>query len=229
MSSKAEIEIEIDERQLTEVEREVVSFVLKSGVRAVKATTRGLEREFEALTRAKVKGKAWRAWKSTAFPKADIGAYDPVGTVFINGGNRSRGMVLYFTTPGINRAKRGEYLAVPLGAAVNTAKGRDISPRQWEGRNGVKLRPLFRPGETPLLVADGAVTSTGAFQAMDPGRLRAKQRGGQNLKRATVPIFALLTDQDHANSVSLYPAIVRGRADLVTNFRRRIGARNNED
>ena len=225
MSNKSRIEIDVDEAQLTEVEREIVSFVLKSGVRAVKATTRGLEREFEALTRAKVKGKAWRAWKSTAFPKADIGAYDPVGTVFINGGKRSRGMVLYFTTPGVNRAKRGKYLAVPLDAAVNTSRGRNITPRQWEGMNGVKLRPLFKPGKTPLLVADGAVTSTGAFMPISPSRLRAKQRGGQNLKRATVPIFALLTDQDHANSVSLYPAIVRARADLVTNFRKRIGAR----
>lgn len=225
MSNKPRIEIDVDEQQLTKVEREIVSFVLKSGVRAVKTTTRALEREFEALTRAKVKGNAWRAWKSTAFPKADIGAYDPVGTVFINGGSRSRGMVLYFTTPGVNRAKRDKYLTVPLDAAKNTSGGRDITPRQWEGMNGVKLRPLFRPGKTPLLVADGAVTSTGAFQVISPDKLRAKQRGGQNLKRATVPIFALITDQDHANSVSLYPAIVRARADLVTNFRRRIGAR----
>ena len=67
----------------------------------------------------------------------------PVGEVFANGGRRTKGMLNYWSLPGTNRAVGNKYLTVPLKAALGTSLGRNISPRQWEGRYKAKLRPLL--------------------------------------------------------------------------------------
>ena len=217
------IDLSVDRASAEKVAQDIITDVLKAGVRATAKTTRDLEKEFEAITRATVKGKAWRAWKSKTFPRAGVAAYEPVGEVYVNGGSRSQGMIEYFALPGTNRAKRGKFLAVPLGPARNTAKGRNIGPRAWEAMNGVKLWPLIRPGKATLLMADGAMSSTGAFMPQSKTKLKARQRGGQKLKAAAVPVFALIATQPHANTLSLNGAIQRAQAQLVEEFYKRVG------
>jgi hypothetical protein len=127
-------------------------------------------------------------------------------------------MLNYWTKPGINRAKSGTYLAIPLRAALGTSLGRQISPAQWELRFGTKLRPLFRPGKAPLLVADGAIGPGGFIKA---DRADAKIRGGQAVRRLrTVAIFTLLDAQPHANRVAVEPAVRRARDYMVESFGR---------
>ncbi len=210
----------IDPREVERLARDIVGDVLKAQTQSVQAATRRLEQEIEGLTRAAVPGKAWRAWTSAVYPSRPIAAYEPVGEVFGKGGRRTQGMLSFWSLPGTNRAKHGEYLAVPLDAARGSWSGRHISPREWEGRFGAKLRPLFRPGKTPLLVADGAMGPTG-FLPED--RAAAKRRGGQKVgERRTVAVFALIATQEHANTVSLGPVIARAGDYMVQDFARRM-------
>lgn len=203
-----------------EVERELLTAILTAGSQAVGAATRRLERDLEAQTRAATRGNAWRAWKSEVFPRGGRPAYDPVGQVRANGGRRSKGMLAFWSLPGVNRAKGNPYLAVPLRAALGTSLGRHISPQQWEARFRTKLRPLFRAGKTPLLVADGAAGAGGFIPARSAA---AKKRGGQSFRHeGTVAVFALVDEQQHANKVSIGSAVARAGESMVTDFVRRI-------
>lgn len=212
------LQVEID--NAIEVGGELLTATLKAGTASVRVATRALEQDLEAQTRAAVKGNAWRAWKSEVYPKGDRPAYDPVGEVFGNGGKRTQGLIEFWSLPGTNRAIGNKYLAVPLDAAKGSGLGKNITPRQWEGRFGTKLRPLFRPGKTPLLVADGAL-GPGGFTA--PIRAAEMRRGGQKLgKTQTIAVFALIEEQPHANRVSLSAARARAERVMGTEFASRI-------
>jgi len=190
-----------------EVSRELLTEILKAGTASIRVSTRALEQDLEGQTRAATRGNAWRAWKSEVYPKGNRPAYDPVGRVFGNGGKRTQGLIEYWSLPGTNRAKGNKYLAVPLKAALGTSLGKNISPRQWESRFGAKLRPLFRSGKTPLLVADGAF---GPMGFTPPKKAAAQRRGGQKVSKVqTVAVFALIDEQPHANRVSLSSAKLR--------------------
>lgn len=215
---RARIEVEVTNAE--EVERAMVTAVLRAGTGAVAKATRRLEQDLEAQTRTAARGKAWRAWKSESFPRAGQPAYEPVGRVFANGGARSKGMLSFWSLPGVNRARGNPFLAVPLRAALGTSRGRHISPAQWERIFKAELRPLFRPGETPLLVADGALFASG-FTPRD--KAAAKLRGGQAARQSgTVAVFALIDQQPHANRVSISSAVNRAREFMVADLGRSI-------
>lgn len=198
------------------VSYEVRGQIYRAATRSVRLATRALEQDLEAQTRAATKGNAWRAWKSEVYPRGDTPAKDPTGEVFGNGGRRTQGLIEYWSLPGTNRAVGNKYLAVPLAAALGTSLGRTISPREWEGRFRAKLRPLFRPGKVPLLVADGAL-GAGGFNL--PDKAAAKRRGGQKLSATqTIAVFALIEEQPHANRVSIGSATERATRKLAGDF-----------
>jgi hypothetical protein len=201
---------------LDAVSREARGLLYRAGTRAVQRATRALEQDLEAQTRAAAKGNAWRAWNSAVYPRGDTPAKDPSGEVFGNGGRRTQGLIEYWSLPGTNRAVGNRYLAVPLKAALGTSLGRHISPRQWEGRFRAKLRPLFRPGKTPLLVADGAF-GPGGF---NPAKLAdERRRGGQDVgKTGVIAVFALIETQAHANRVSIGAAVARAERRMAQEF-----------
>lgn len=198
---------------LDAVSHEARGLLYRAGTRAVQRATRALEQDLEAQTRAAAKGNAWRAWKSEVYPKGNTPAKDPTGMVFGNGGRRTQGLIEYWSLRGTNRAVGNRYLAVPLKAALGTSLGRNISPRQWEGRFRTKLRPLFRPGKTPLLVADGAF-GPGGF---NPAKLAGeRRRGGQKVSETgTIAVFALIEEQAHANRVSISAAVSRAERRMA--------------
>ncbi|MBD3762435.1 DUF6441 family protein [Rhizorhabdus sp.] len=199
--------VKIDVLNADDVSYELRGEVYRAATRSVQRATRALEQDLEAQTRGAVRGNAWRAWKSAVYPRGDTPAKDPAGEVFGNGGRRTQGLIEYWSLPGTNRAVGNRYLAVPLRAALGTSLGRHISPRQWEGRFGAKLRPLSRPGKTPLLVADGAF-GPGGFTR--PGLAAERRRGGQRItKTKTVAVFELIEEQPHANRVSIGSAVER--------------------
>ncbi len=204
------------------VSHELRGEIYRAATRAVQRATRALEQDLEAQTRAAARGNTWRAWKSAVYPRGDTPAKDPAGEVFANGGRRSKGMLAYWSLPGTNRAVGNKYLAVPLRAALGTSLGRDISPRQWEGRFKAKLRPLFRPGKTPLLVADGAIGPGGFNPAQLAGERRA---GGQRVgKTGIIAVFALIEEQPHANRVSIGSAVTRANSRMIDEFAKRVAA-----
>lgn len=212
--------VEFELHGVDEVSEELLTAILKSGTLSVQHATRRLEQDLEAQTRAATRGNAWRAWRSAVYPRGGRPAYDPTGEVFANGGKRSKGMLSYWSLPGTNRARGGTYLAVPLRAALGTGMGRHISPREWQARFKTKLRPLFRPGKTPLLVADGAL-GIGGFTK--PQRAAAQRRGGQRVGRTqAIAVFALIDEQEHANRVSIGSALHRAEESLGEEFARRV-------
>jgi hypothetical protein len=186
---------------------------LTAGTTAVARTTKSLERKLEAATQTGAPGKLWRAWASESFPRNGP-ARNPVGQVFVNGGLRTRGALTYWTQPGATRARNGGFIAVPLPAAGARGRLRDLTPAQWEARTGIELRPVYRPGRAPLLVADMAVLSgrSGVARKNTAKRITAG-RGS-----ATVPIFVLLPEQRFRNSVSIGPMIAASEAELVSEY-----------
>jgi hypothetical protein len=214
--------LKIELPNVAEMSRELRGEVYLAGVRAVQRATRAMERDLEAQMRGAVRGNAWRAWKSEVYPNSARPARDPVGIVFGNGGRRTQGMLEYWSLPGVNRAVGNPYLAVPLKAALGTSLGRHISPREWEGRFAAKLRPLFRPGKTPLLVADGALGSGGFIR---PDRAAAMRRGGQRLTRTqTIAVFALIEQQPHANRISIGSARARAEQRMAEELAKGLAA-----
>lgn len=202
------------------VHHEIMTEILRATRRAVRLSSASLARDLDQQTIRATGGSFKKVWASEVFPRGEKLVYEPVGVVRPNGGKRSKGMLNYWSLPGVNRARGGTYLAVPLKAALGTYHKRHISPRQWEGIFKAKLRPLFRPGKTPLLVADGAISAGGFVPARKVG---AKLRGGQSFQRTgTVAVFALVSEQPHANRVSIGSAVQRAEAKMFRDFLREV-------
>lgn len=212
--------VQVDKKSLADTERSVISRMLLSSVQAHRAAVRGLERDLEAQTRAVAPGNAWRAWKSDVYPRAVVPAYEPVGEVFANGSNRTKGMLSYWSLPGVNRARGSRYLAVPMNMAkdvlmpLRKTRGGggsgDGDVERFQRITGIRLTFLERPGKVPLLMAHGYLVN-GRFMQPDRAGARAKQAGGQKLERVSIPMFALISEQPHANRVSIGAALQRAR------------------
>lgn len=192
--------------------------VLTAGTQTIAEATRGLEQGLEALTRDMVGGRLWRAWKSNVYPESLGPARDPVGEVFVNGGERSRGTMVFFTQAGRIQPRNGALLWIPLPAAGSKGRDRLLTPAEWEAKHGVKLRPVFRRGRAPLLVLDQGVLS-GRRQTGVPNTLRRRNRGRGD---ATIPMFVGLPSVAFANRFAVEPEVARWAAQLGTIFARRI-------
>lgn len=217
--SSLRTDLTVDEAKLERDLDRWVSDVLRAGTGAIRTTTRKLERALETTTRSTVRGRLHRAWKSQAFPAADIPAYAPQGTVYVNGGKRSQGAMQYWTQPGINKSKSGYWLAVPTPAAGRGGRGRDLSPAEWERRTGTQLIFVFRGANRPALLVAEATQGQGG-----PGFRNftaARRRGGQT-PNVTVPIFVLIPYQRFANRIAIKPIILRHEAILAQDFEARV-------
>lgn len=86
-------------------------------------------------------------------------------------------------------AQNGFWLAIPLGAAKNMkgAKGRKITPGEWEQRTGRRLTFIYRAGRSGLLVDTGKVVS---HNYMDKKGFHRRRGAGR--KNVTIPVFALV-------------------------------------
>ena len=224
---------EVDRASLRRVEDQLLTAFYLSEVQAVREATRSFEKDLEAQTRAASKGNAWRAWKSQVYPAANVPARDPQGVVFANGGARSRGMLVYWARPGVNRAKSGRYLAVPMNEAAQMLRARrgvrgarsgvgDV--QRFQMWTGIKLEPLFRPGKTPLLIARGYRTGAGGFMQKSAQDAAAMRRGGQHVEPVAIPMFALIDNQPHANRVGIAAAGRRAQDKFESVFSRRLKA-----
>lgn len=218
------IRVELDRRAVESVGEEVVGSVLRAGRASIEDATLQLERDFEELTKQAVPGRAWRAWRSAVFPRSGL-AYDPTGSVYVNGGRRSLGMMAYWTQPGVNRAKNGTWLAIPTEAAGARGRARDLTPGEWERRTGIRLQFVYTgKGKTAFLVAKGlkANNGSGALRSATTLRKRRDAQAGRKRAEETVPIFVLIPFQRHANRVALEPAIARAQARLMNDFDARL-------
>ena len=92
------------------------------------------------------------------------------------------------------RSKDGFWLAIPTPAAGKSARGKALTPREWERRRGLRLRLVYRRRGPSLLVADGRLNTRGLVVAS-----RSKTGRG----KATVPIFLLMPQVKLAKRLSL--------------------------
>jgi hypothetical protein len=194
--------LSFDPRDITTAGDKMVRAYLAAGTRAVGTTTRNLEKRLEMATMQAVPGRLWRAWKSEVYPGGGRPAVEPEGIVFINGGNRNSrtaGAFHYWTQTGSVRRPDGGFYAVPLPAAGPQGRRRMLTPVEWEARHNMELRPVFRSGRAPILVADEAVLS-GKAQVARPNTAKriAKGRGS-----VTVPIFVLIPAIDLQGAISV--------------------------
>ena len=97
--------------------------------------------------------------------------------------SRAPAIVGAHNTGPLIRSKDGFWLAIPTEAAGKGARGKALTPGDWERRRGLGLRFVYRRNRPSLLVADGRLNKRGLGVAS-----RSKTGRG----RATVPIFLLV-------------------------------------
>lgn len=189
----------------------IIGRILADQTDVVREETRGLEQDLEKITRLSVPGRLWRAWGSQAFPKQGA-ARNPAGTVFVSGGGRSQGAIKFFTQSGRIQSKTGGYLAIPTPAAGSRGRARDLTPGEWERRNGGRLRFVYRRGKSSLLVLDeGVLSGKGQVGRLNSARRRASGRGN-----ATIVIFVLIPFANFDKRFSIEPVIDRRRQRFNT-------------
>jgi hypothetical protein len=218
------IGIALSDGELARASDELIREVLTELSGAVHDETRGLELDLEQITRLAVKGKLWRAWKSEAFPKNKGAAREPSGSIFVNGGRRSQGAIAFFTREGRIANGGGFYLAIPTAAAGPKGRARDLTPGEWEWRNGQRLRFVYRKGRPSLLVADAGTLNgrTGSFRPITRKRTAADGRRGFARGEQTVPIFVLLPYVDFQPRFAIEPLVARRERMLADNIGRRL-------
>ena len=218
-------ELTIDSKAVAATADQLARAYLSEGKAGLEETTKTLERELEDLTRQEVPGRLWRAWKSEVFPKGKSIARDPVGTVFINGGSRSRGAMTFWSQPGRIIGRSGQWLAIPLPAAGSRGRLRNLTPGEWERANGKRLRFVYRGGRrSALLVADMGTTNakTGTYRPITRARTAADQRRGFMRGEQSVPIFVLVPHVAFGNRISIQPLIARAQGRLAENVAGRL-------
>lgn len=212
------ISLIVDGAALDRASDRLVRNYLGAATKSVATVTRRLEQRLEAGTQAAVPGRLWRAWKSSAYPKSGP-ARAPVGTVWLNGGARTRGAFRFWTMPGSIRGKSGQFLAIPLPAAGSRGRSRDLTPGEWERRTGQRLRFVYRPGRASLLVAEGTLGGRGqGFRPITRRRTAADQARGWQRGQATIPIFVLVPAVPHRNAFAIEPIVNASDGDLAAEF-----------
>lgn len=220
--------LSIDRAQVSRDTEIFITAVLAQATRAVGAETRGLEKDLEKLTQQNVPGNLYRAWKSEVYPRGGKPAYAPRGRVFVNGGRRSQAAMEYWTQAGINRASSGGYLAVPIAKnAGPQTRGRNLTPGEWERRNGIRLEFVYRGGSKPsLLVAPNVVRGANHSGVRAASGRRMAGQHYKGAKASSIPIFVLIPLQRFANKFSIEPAVQRRAQMLLDNLDRRMARLN---
>ena len=103
------------------------------------------------------------------------------------------------------RSRNGFWLAIPTPAAGKPLRGGRITPREWERRNGLGLRFVYRRSGPSLLVAEGRLNTKGRA-------VRSRSRIGRGV--ATVPIFLLVPQVKLPKRLDLLRDAVRAREAL---------------
>ncbi len=215
------ISLNVSQRDMMAAADSLIRDLLGDVRDAVFEETRGLEQDLEKITRMAVKGKLWRAWASDTWPKSGGISKKPRGRIKLNGGKRTVGAMTFFTQEGRITAGGGGYLAIPTDAAGPRGRTRNLTPGEWERRNGKKLRFVYRRGRPSLLVLDDARVT--GRKGVARGRLTKRAGPGYG---ATIVIFVLLPFVAFSPRISTQPLINRRQGMVEKNIQRRISQRN---
>lgn len=224
------LELSVDRADLDRRSEAIITAMLLAGTRSIHASTKWLERRLEDQTKRSVKGRLWRAWKSDAYPAQGRPAYAPEGQVYVNGGKRSIGAMAYWTKPGINKKASGEWLAIPTPEAGVLGRNRNITPGEWERRNGIRLEYVHgKDGKPSRLVAEHVMFGANGIGVRVPTKKRLRNqryinRDGSPARVQSVTIFVLIPFQRFANKVAVDPIVRQAEAYLAKDYRERTTA-----
>lgn len=198
------------------IERErarIAGGIYRAERQAITQTTREAEQALEQATSSAGLGRLSKAWASRVFPRAGL-AKDPVGYIYPKGGTRTEGAIRSFSRGGRVKGVDGGWTAIPTDAAGPRGRGRNLTPAEWEARTGQQLRPVYRPGRAPILVADGRVNARGRFRSM---LKRDARRVGPGYG-ATVVIFVLMPEFNLQSRVSIEGTLAPFPSRLASSF-----------
>ncbi|MES2753784.1 MAG: DUF6441 family protein [Pseudomonadota bacterium] len=85
------------------------------------------------------------------------------------------------------RARNGNWLAIPTPAAGRGNRGGKVMPGEWEKRTGRRLRFVYRPGRSSLLVDDGTVARGARVLGRD-----GFSKPARGFRNRTVVVFVLV-------------------------------------
>jgi hypothetical protein len=154
-----------------------------AGEKAVTAAMRAAGGDLKSnwrtqITRARLGQRLANTIRSKTYPAAGE-SFDAAALVWSNAPQ----IIGAHDTGPLIRSKDGFWLAIPTPAAGKGARGKALTPGEWERRRGLRLRFIYRRRGPSLLVADGRLNSRGLGVAS-----RSKTGRGQS----TVPIFLLV-------------------------------------
>ena len=162
----------------------------KAGVtRAIDAAAAELQSRLRADTVGAGLGQGIaNAWRRERYPQSRD-SLNAAGLVW----SRAPRIIDAANKGSVIRGRNGFWLAIPLPAAGRAARGKRITPREFEKQRGLDLRFVYLPGRSrALLVADAArVDSRGRAQR----RSRYDRAGNFYTPLsgvATVPVFLLV-------------------------------------
>lgn len=164
---------------------------LRAGERAVQRgisqstlSLKGLLRS--QITGSQLGGRLAGSVRSEVYPKGKP-SINAAGLVF----TKAPKLVEAFDTGPLIRSENGFWLAIPMPNIGKGARGKKLTPGEWEKRTGRQLRFVYRRGRTALLVDEGKKAPGNVF-------VRRRTRGGTRLmeprtfKNRIVPIFTLV-------------------------------------
>ncbi len=199
--------------ELNRAREQIETRIMRAQRQATSEVTREAEQALEAAVGAAGLGRLSRAWTSRVYPRSGL-AHSPTGYIFPKGGRRTEGAMRSFSRGARIRALDGGVIAIPLPAAGARGRG-GLTPDAWEAKTGQTLRPVYRRGKAPLLVADGRVNMrTGRFR---PSLKRDARRIGPGFG-ALVPIFVLMPQVNLASRFSIERTMAPFPDKLATRF-----------
>jgi len=184
--------------------------------RAIGSATEAIKKGWRGQVRAAGLGaKLPNTIRSRVYP-AGQPSMDAAGLVYA----RSRGpakIIGSFERGVTIRSRDGFWLAIPTPEAGRGRFGRKFTPLTWERHTGLRLRFVYRPGQSSLLVTDGARVNA---------RGQARRKGGRRRKtdgilsgEQTVVIFVLVPQARISKRLDLIrqaDAIAGGLVSRVT-------------
>jgi len=181
----------------------VMAAEVKAGEKAVTAAMReagtGLKSDWRGqITQAGLGRRLGNSIRSQTYPKVGE-SLDAAAMVW----SKAPVIIGAHDTGPLIRSKDGFWLAIPTPAAGKGARGRRLSPGEWERRRGLRLRFVYRRRGPSLLVADGRLNNRGLGVAS-----RSKTGRG----KATVPIFLLVPQVKLAKRLNLARDAERAQA-----------------
>jgi hypothetical protein len=181
----------------------------RAGARSVTRAIGGAAQAIKGAWRGEITGaglgtRLGNTVRANVYPQSGI-SMNAAGLVY----TKASHIVGAFERGATIRARNGFWLAIPLPGVMKSGRGGRITPGEWENRTGRRLRFVYRPGRSALLVDDGQVKRGARVMGRD-----GFSKAARGFRNRTVPIFALVPQVTLRKRLNLYSTAVRIAAGL---------------